>query len=155
MNDVMNYVRDAVKYMALIAVAVIALYLGKSFSCTKIGEAFTAMRPEVAGGQLVLIDRRATRSGSLRLGDLICYGEKAIRAGRVSALAGQTFEVRGGALTVDGARCEAPSLARSDIPPIMVPSGCVLVTFNELVGRSSQVGSHLVPLTAIKGEIIR
>lgn|GEM_PF-3085854 len=163
MSSPMIHIRALGKHVALIVVALLLVYVGRSFSCTQVDADFTAMRPEIDNSETLLIDRRAPRAGKLRRGDNICFtfasGSKELTwAGCVAAVQGQTFEVKGRALTVSGKRYGArrvPSIGKFDTPPILVPRGYVLVTFNKPPKLVKRIDQHLVRITAIKGRIIR
>ena len=163
MSSPMIQIRALGKHVALIVVALLLVYVGRSFSCKQVDAEFTAMLPEIENGETLLIDRRAPRAGKLRRGDKICFSfasgsTNLTWAGCVAAVQGRTFEVKGGALTVNGKRYgprREPSIGKFDTPPILVPRGYVLVTFNEPPKLIKRIDQYLVPITAIKGRIIR
>ena len=163
MNVFMRYVRAFAKHLILIALAVVVAYTGKSFSCSQVDASFKGMLPDVENGETLLIDRRPARTGEFRPGDAICFtfacgSDLLTWAGRVAAVPGQTFEVKDNSLIVNGKRYKsqhAPSVEKFNVPPVMVPRGHLLVTFNARPNGVKRLEQHLVPLSAVRGRIIR
>lgn len=150
-DTIMSYVRDAIKYIVLIAVAAIILYLGRSFSCVQVDSNFTAMRPEISDGAVLLIDRRTARTAGFDPGDIICFTHTSARGvatwvGRIAALEGDSFELKGAVPSVAAASSERA---------IMVPRGYVLVAYEHSSARSLKLNQYLVPVTSIKGRVMR
>jgi signal peptidase I len=147
---IMSYVRDAIRYVILIAVAVAILHVGRSFSCVKVDSNFTAMQPEISDGAVLLIDRRPVRTVGLDPGDIICFTHTSGRGGvtwvgRIAALEGDSFELKG----------SVPSVAAASERAIMVPRGHVLVAYEHSSARSLELNKYLVPVTSIKGRVMK
>jgi len=163
MSGFMNYIRALAKHLVLIIMVLVLVHVGRSFSCIRVDAGFTAMLPDIENGETVLVNRRSARAGKLRRGDIICFSfgsgsQSSTWAGRVAAVAGRTFEVKDATLMVNGRRVGAgheASLGKFEVPPVLVPRGHVLVTFNKPPKQIKRIEQHLVPIDAIKGRVIR
>lgn len=151
-DTIMSYVRDAIRYIILIAVAAVILHVGRSFSCVQVDGNFTAMQPEISDGAVLLIDRRPVRTVGFDPGDIICFTDTSGRrranwVGRIAALEGDSFELKGSVPSV--------AAAASSERAIMVPRGHVLVAYEHSSARSLKLNRYLVPVTSIKGRVMR
>ena len=149
-DTILSYVRDAIRYIILIALAAVILYVGRSFSCVQVDGNFTAMQPEISDGAILLIDHRPARTAGFDPGDIICFTHTSTRGvatwvGRIAGLAGDSFELKG----------TVPSVAAASERAIMVPRGHVLVAYEHFSARYLKLNQYLVPVTSIKGRVMR
>jgi len=161
LNSWRVYVPEVIKHTVLIGLVIGLAWVGSSFSCAKIQQGFSYMSPYVNEGSVVLIDKRPVHEGRLNPEDVVCYSFMASdqpisRAGRVVAMPGEIFQVKGGTFIVDDRIRDTAAIAGIrvyEIPPIMVPEGHVLVMFDRPYASQPLLDNQLVAFSDIRGII--
>lgn len=134
-------VRRICFYVVGISTAGGAAYLLDRFDVDRIPPGYSVLEPEVPPGSSALVDRRFSRSGPLRMGQLVSFRVEtpsgpAKRYGRVAALEGTRLE-DGPELLLDGVLSGCPPPEAVDLPAT-IREGEFLVVTNVAIGAAEQ-----------------
>ena len=136
-----NRTGGAIEWFLVIAGALVAALLIKTFLFQAFYIPSASMEPTLHIGDRVLVNKLSYRLGDIDRGDLVVFTrpdispdtQAAVRdlIKRVIALPGETLEARDGAIYVDGRRLEEDYLPRGviseDLPKRVIPEGKVWV----------------------------
>lgn len=136
----------------------------------RVPETFTALEPALSPKQFYLLDRRPCRVGSWKPGQIVRFrvpgAERkggdgdSFRAARVAAVAGETVEIRGGALLVDGVprRWDGQTIdPTEEAPPFRVPAAHLFLLVDHAGGASHSDDARTlgaVPLHRVEGVVL-
>ena len=115
--------RNAIEWVVIIAGALLAAFVIKTFLIQAFYIPSASMDPTLAIGDRVLVNKMSYRLHDVHRGDLIVFERPPTSTGpekdlikRVIGLPGETVESRGGEIFVNGRRLDEPYL-EDDIPP--------------------------------------
>lgn len=124
-----------------------------------------SMTPAVRPGQIVFVRAGSAVVASLKRFDVIVFepphhpGQAWLK--RVVALSGETVEIRGGALHIDGRRVEEPHVDPASVtqdyslemPPRRVPSGAVFVLGDNRDNSEDSRFWGMASLSKVRGRV--
>ncbi|KLU61072.1 signal peptidase IB [Peptococcaceae bacterium CEB3] len=120
----------------------------------------SSMEPTLRSGDRVLVNRLAYRNGAPSRGDIIVFAypkdPKRTFVKRVIAVPGETVELRGNQVFIDGQVLREPYLKPGDYPPYgpeTVPRGKVLVLGDNRRQSEDSRAWGLLPQSAIIGKV--
>ncbi len=147
--------------LALLIAVVVALFI-RIFIFEPVVVEQTSMYPTLEAGQKLGLFKAAYLFAEPERGDIIVFrsdeeGGKAL-VKRVIALGGETFEVSGGTVLINGEALTEeylqPDVITGDYPQITVPEGCVFVMGDNRGGSLDSRSFGPVNIDRIKGRII-
>lgn len=143
----------------VVPAVLIALFINVHVAQAVEIEAGPSMQPNLYAGYRLMVERLSYRLHPPERGDIVVAdrpGEEVSLVKRVMGLPGETIEVRGGHVKIDGAPVEEPWVVHfggPDYGPAEVPAGYVFILGdNRQLSRDSRAVGP-IPLEMIEGRV--
>ncbi len=141
---------------ALLVALFINVYVAEAASV----ENGPSMQPTLYVGYRVLMEKVSYRFGPVHRGDVVVVNRPGTAVSlikRVIGLPGETIDVRGGRVLIDGEWLDEPWVAYlggPDCPPQKVPEGYVFVIGDNRANSLDSRALGPVPIEAVEGHVI-